>query len=443
MPAATSSFSTPPSKWKPGTQLVPPRDREVSTPTVLSPSAFNSAESITEKKLWEFRLLCRLIGLHSRTNITKGQRINIYLQSNGTAGPTAAVGGFGASFMKPQRMGAAGTGMLSSNVDMQVVGSVDIGANTKCLLFLNDDEDHLYICFNWFDPKNLMDILSLTCRLATSFKLQQDETREEKQPEEMPLDQIPFLETAKTSALTFWHDGQFQSFLRDAGVLLRPGSSRAEPTKTQPITSASSLRRNSVTSNLQRITCGGFSIGGPTAFYMAALLASHVDPESTLATLGSRNVRAVAFGSPRFCGEGFASWCEHHLAKSSSSVILYSPVDHSRSPDRASTGRSEQEVAGRRPTMILDPVCVQGCGSDGFIVQPNAFLLKVGGGMTKMTTEHEADVRAAAAQVEMNSSSVMWSMATRMSPFTKEYDERYSMLHSVLQYYEALADTRA
>lgn len=100
--------------------------------------------------------------------------------------------------------------------------------------------------------------------------------------------QIPFLEAAKTSALTFWHDEQFQSFLRDAGVLLRPGSTRAEPAKTHLITSASSLRRNSITSNLQRITCGGFSIGGPTAFYMAALLASHVDPESTLATLGSR-----------------------------------------------------------------------------------------------------------------------------------------------------------
>lgn len=80
--------------------------------------------------------------------------------------------------------------MLSSNVDMKVVGNVDIGANTKCLLFLNDDEDHLYICFNWFDPKSLVDILSLTCRLATGFKLQHDETTEDKESTEIPLDQV-------------------------------------------------------------------------------------------------------------------------------------------------------------------------------------------------------------------------------------------------------------
>lgn len=151
----------------------------------------------------------------------------------------------------------------------------------------------------------------------------------------------------------------------------------------------------------------------------------------------------MAFGSPRFCGEGFVNWCGRHLAKSSSSVILYSPIDQSRSPGHPSAAGPEHEGAGHRPTMVLDPVCVQGCGSDGFTVQPNPFLLKVGGGMTKMMAEHEADVRAAAQQVEMNSSSVMWSMATRMSPFTKEYDEQYSMLHSVLRYYEALADTRA
>ncbi|KFH15473.1 hypothetical protein TGMAS_209515 [Toxoplasma gondii MAS] len=138
-----------------------------------SPTAYNTAESITKKKLWELRLLCRLIGMHSRPNIEKGQRFNVYLPIKEDVETSALTGFKSHPSGKPVRLEGS-TGPLSSIVNVKALGTVDIGANTKCLFFLNDEEDHLFICFNWFDPKNLVDIFSLTCRIASTFKLQQE-----------------------------------------------------------------------------------------------------------------------------------------------------------------------------------------------------------------------------------------------------------------------------